>query len=110
MRIEIEQGKAEKAETPLAKIWKYPLQPSSVTIHWMPKGAKALHVGPDPNGLICVWCMVSPDEPAEKRAIILAATGESVPVAAAKDYIGTFITDDLVHHAFFPPTLDKAVS
>ena len=87
-------------------MWKYMLGPADIVVHDIPVGAKALSVGPDPQGNIAVWFIVAPDQPTEKRAIVLVGTGGPVPSNAAKDFLGTFVVGEYVWHAFTPPMSD----
>jgi len=86
----------------MATIWKYPVT-GETTVHEVPKGAAPLHMGADPEGNLCVWFVVNPDLPKEKRAIIVVGTGHSVPDDAAKAYVGTFVSGRFVNHVFAPP-------
>lgn len=87
---------------PMGTIWKYPLQPQDMTVCEIPKGAKALYVGGDAEGTVCIWFMVDPEQPTEKRAIVVVGTGNSLPIVAAKDYVGTFVVGKYVNHVFVP--------
>jgi hypothetical protein len=86
----------------MATIWKYPVAAQDVTVHEIPKGAKALHLGIDPQGILCAWFMVDPTQPKEQRALVMVGTGNELPMNAAKDYLGTFVIGEFVNHVFAP--------
>jgi hypothetical protein len=86
---------------PMGAVWKYPLR-EGLVVHEIPKGAKALYVGGDGEGAICVWFMVDPEQPKEKRAIVAVGTGNPLPLAIAPDYVGTIVTGPFVNHVFAP--------
>jgi hypothetical protein len=85
-----------------ASIWKYVLAAQSMSTHQIPKGAKALHMGPDAEERLCVWFLVDPEQPKEERVFVVAPTGGVVPMDAAKDYVGTFVYGPYVNHVFVP--------
>lgn len=109
MQTNARAGPAAPDDLPMGTIWKYPVAAQQLTVHEIPQGAKALHVGPDPDSVLCVWFLVAPQMPLEKRAIVLVATGGEVPIDAVDDYVGTFVVGSLVHHVFSPsPTQVQA--
>jgi hypothetical protein len=88
-----------------ATIWKYPLT-GQTTVHAMPKGAKALHLGTDPAGDICAWFLVDPEQDMEPRGLVVVGTGNSLPMNAAQYYLGTFVIGEFVNHVFVPPIIE----
>lgn len=79
-------------------IWKYVLQPN-IDIE-MPVGAQILSVREQGND-ICMWTLVSPDAPKEKRIFMVFGTGHDVPPVQMK-FLGTahLQSGGLVFHVF----------
>lgn len=75
----------------MKQVWKWSLreaQNASDQRIVMPKGAKLLRVGIDPQGDECVWAEVDPNsDTVVDRRIIVAGTGQNIPPEAI--YVGT---------------------
>jgi hypothetical protein len=97
----------QSEKPPMATIWKYPMSVTDTTVHEIPKGAKALHFGPDPEGTPCVWFLVDPTQPKELRAIVMVGTGHTVPIDAGKYYVDSFVAGPFVNHVFAPPVAEE---
>ena len=91
----------EASTIPMGTIWKYSIT-AGVTEHQIPQGAKALYVGPDPEGTACCWFFVMPDQPLETRQIVLFGTGHEIPAVAVRDFVGTLLAGEFVWHVFVP--------
>jgi hypothetical protein len=84
-------------------IWKYPVPASRRGAVEMPKGAKILTVQMQGDD-VCMWAMVDPAAPLERRQFLVVGTGHDIPGADALTYLGTFQPDEggspLVFHVF----------
>ena len=81
-------------------IWKFVLDPANLTIY-PPKGACFLSVG-EQKGDIVIWAMINPKETKEEnRTIEVFGTGQTIPPAEKRMFIGTVQMDSgLVFHVF----------
>lgn len=86
-------------------IWKYNLFLTGQLSIQMPKGAKVLSVGVDPQGYDSIWAFI-PDENAEKeeRVFYCIGTGwdieQVVPSDTEIEFIGTICGSPYVWHIF----------
>jgi hypothetical protein len=80
-------------------IWKFTLSMTESQVILMPEGAAILSVQAQHNR-VCLWALVVPNKPREKRVFRIFATGQ--PYAEEGNYIGTVQIDDgsLVWHVF----------
>lgn len=79
------------------KIYKYKIPIEDEIIIDLPKGAKILTVQVQ-NEQPCIWAIVDPLQPFEKRNLYLYGTG--MTVTHCESYIGTFQIYELVFHLF----------
>lgn len=71
----------------------------------MPKNAKILSAGLDPNGELCAWCMVEDTEAAASKTIYCIGTGWPVDLitAEAEDkliFLNSVTQGEFVWHFF----------
>lgn len=82
-------------------VWKFELPLGSVAAASMPKGARLVHVGPDPLGVPCVWAEVDPDAPTVRRLLGVIGTGHDVPMKAGRAvHVGSFVGGSFVWHLY----------
>ena len=83
------------------KIYKYELEVTNVQTIDMPVGAKILCIQLQ-NFMPCIWALVDPDMPKERRTIEIFGTGHDVPDKGERKYIGTYqlMNGALVYHCF----------
>jgi hypothetical protein len=81
-------------------IWKFELQASESQIE-MPEGAEILTLQMQ-NGVPCIWALVDPAEPIQKRYFEIFGTGHPIPqgVFKIRKYINTYQVSGLVFHVF----------
>jgi hypothetical protein len=83
-------------------IWKFPLTPHNETV-MMPTGAEILSAHAQ-GGCFCVWALVDPTQPMERRIIETFPTGEAIPcdIGIERKFIGTAMLAGgaLVFHVF----------
>jgi hypothetical protein len=88
-------------------IWKYPLtgggfvdfKQADEEIE-MPCTKRILHVGRDPQGQMCIWAMVNPEDPKNKYKISIRGTGHDASDVAHHQFIGTVFDGPYVWHIF----------
>lgn len=68
------------------KIFKYPIAIEQDGLIKLPVPFKPIHVGLDPNGLLCLWGEVNEDAIQADFRICVLMTGQDVP--GAKNYVG----------------------
>lgn len=84
------------------KVFKYPLNPTGLIVLNLPQGAKPLHVSLQHERL-CLWTLVDPDAPMEKRYFRLVGTGHEIAEAPERlRFVNTFFVDggNFVFHLF----------
>lgn len=84
------------------EIWKYILAANSNMIVEMPKEAEIL-TAQEQFGEICIWALVNPILPKEKREFVVYGTGHKIIYEREElDYIGTvqLYKGSLVLHVF----------
>lgn len=81
-------------------IWKYPLGITDTQNLMLPEGAEILSAQMQGETL-CLWALVNPDAPKQRREIEVLGTGNPAPEAARR-YIATVQshTSALVWHIF----------
>lgn len=85
----------------MQRIFKYPLQITDVQSIAIPRAAKFLHVGDNPEGMLCLWALVDDSNPLVNTEICIVGTGNYFPDAAQwPNYIGTAVMRPLVWHVF----------
>lgn len=83
------------------KIFKYPLRLSDLQEVALPRDARVLSVGLDPNGLLCLWALVNPSFDVVPRQVRIIGTGNEVPTEAlSMMFAGTVTTEYFVWHVF----------
>lgn len=92
----------EQSEAQLAMktIWKFPLAVQDRQDIQVPEGASFLSVKTQ-NGSLCLWAIVDPSQPKQRRTIEILGTGHKLD-ESEREYIGTAIMADgaLVWHIF----------
>lgn len=89
-------------------VWKFPIDPSDVIEVDMPEGAHVLTVQTQ-GDQVCMWALVNPDRPTERRFFRMAGTGHPIDEElGALIWIGTFQLHGgrLVFHLFELTGLD----
>lgn len=84
------------------KVWKFELDVSARQCIRMPSGAAVLSVGLQ-GATVCLWAMVDPTAPEEKRTFESYATGQDVSSPGGLRFIGTTVDlsgSPLVFHHF----------
>lgn len=81
-------------------IWKFPVLVTDAQVVIMPRGAQFLTLQVQ-NEEPCLWAMVDPELPKEKRYLLTIGTGSNFPPVIDK-YVGTYQLDGgaLVFHVF----------
>lgn len=81
-------------------IWKFPLAITDIQNVMLPEGAVILSAQSQRDNL-CLWALVSPDAPKQRREIEILGTGNPVPDVKRR-YISTtqMLGGDLVWHVF----------
>lgn len=82
-------------------VWKWPLNVVDKQDIFMPAGAEMLTVQVQ-DGKPCLWAMVDPSLPKERRVLCTAGTGHAIQEETGLDYVGTYQLEDgaLVFHVF----------
>jgi len=82
-------------------IWKYPLVITDTQNVMMPEGADILTAQIQHGSGLCVWALVNPDAPQQRREIEILGTGNPAPDAKRR-YIATvqMLGGNLVWHIF----------
>lgn len=87
-------------------IYKYPLEMKPVQEVEMPHGAQIIHVAAQYE-IPCLWAIVDPNSPTEKRVIGMATTGAHFPEGelSAGLHLGSFMLagGKFVGHLFESP-------
>lgn len=85
---------------PNARVWKFPLKITDIQNVMMPEGARVLTVQMQ-HGELCMWALVNPDAPKQRREIEVIGTGNPMPDAVRR-YIGTAqqLGGQLIWHVF----------
>lgn len=79
-------------------VYKYPIQRGDSQWVAMPHGAKPLHVGLDPNGILCLWALVEESKPMQDRRVYVVGTGH--PINFNAHYVGSVNDGPYVWHVF----------
>lgn len=82
------------------KVFKYPFDILTIQIIELPEGARPIHVGLDPNGRCCLWCIVHPDHRLVRRRLIVVGTGQRLGEAAEYSHVGSFLQTPFMWHVF----------
>ena len=80
-------------------IYKYAIGITDEQAVTMPRGAKILSAGLDPQGNPCVWAEVDTDEKDISVTIEIFGTGNPIQPHPRK-FIGTFVDDVFVWHVY----------
>lgn len=88
-------------------IYKYQLNGFETTID-LPVDAKVIHAGIDPQGKVCVWCMVGTRETRPRRFYI-QVTGETFEAAVVR-HVGSYVQGDFVGHVFMELTPTEQIA
>jgi len=81
----------------MRKVYKYNLANGDTELD-LPLNAEILTAGPDPKGDLCIWCLVNPDAPTEKKTFVIKGTGQDIENNLW--YIRTFKKGMFVWHVF----------
>ena len=89
----------------MSRIYKYLLTFTGVQEIEMPKGAQVIHVGVQ-SEVICIWAIVDPAQPTERRSFAILATGQPDFDPKIVHHLGSVIMTGgaLVRHVFEPAT------
>lgn len=82
-------------------IFKYKLETTGLQEIEIPEDAQVLSVQGQ-HGFLCLWAIVDPDKPKEKKRILLAGTGHPIPEDRNLKFIGTVqeFEGELIWHIF----------
>ena len=83
----------------MTKIFKYPIKIQQKQEISVPIGVVPIHVGLDPTGEPCIWCVVEIGRPTIDMSIIIIGTGHEMP-SEIKVHIGSFVQGPYVWHVF----------
>lgn len=83
-------------------IYKYPLDILTDNVSTLPKDGKIIHVGRDPNGLICIWLEINPDNELERRSFVLFGTGRPFDDDTLQ-HVGSVLDGHFVWHIYEKP-------
>ena len=78
-------------------IFKYTLDPGETTLD-LPAKAEILTAGKDNRGKACIWCLVNPDSPTEKKTFVIRGTGQVIENNLW--YIKSFKDNPFIWHVF----------
>ena len=81
-------------------IYKYPLEVKDLVRISMPRGAKVIHAGFDPQERLCVWAIVDTDRPLHVRAFCVAGTGNPFESPDMWEHINTVRIGPFIWHIF----------
>lgn len=84
-------------------IWKFPLAPGAPSRQMvsMPVYARLLSVGLDPQGELCVWAEVDPEEKRRQHVFFtVLGTGHPFPPEPMGPFIGTVSMAPLIFHVY----------
>lgn len=84
----------------MTTIYKYPLRFVDLIHVEMPRDAKILHAGFDPNGQLCLWAVVDTDKPKHTCAIKIVGTGNQFESPHLWTFVSTVIDATFVWHIF----------
>lgn len=88
----------------MKRIYKYELSSNSPQLIELPEGAQVLTAQGQHGRSVCLWALVDPERPTEKRYFEVFATGEAIPTDASvkRNYIGTAQLEGgrLIFHVF----------
>lgn len=82
----------------MKEIWKFPCSYAFKTEIKMPKDAKFLHAGLDPQNTFCVWMLVDPAAPQEIRNFYVYGTGWDVE--PDRQYLAAINVGQYMWHLF----------
>ena len=82
-------------------IYKYPFLVNDSVQITMPKDAKILGVGSQPNAGNVVWALVDPSKPAEMRSFVIYGTGHKIrSESETSRHVATWQDGSFVWHMF----------
>lgn len=88
----------------IKRIYKYELSANTPQSIDLPEGAQVLTAQGQHEQSVCIWALVDPERPKQKRYFEVFATGESVFVdmGVSRNYIGTAQLEGgtLIFHVF----------
>lgn len=81
----------------MKKIFKYEIDgyETEIQIHGY---GKIVHVGKDPNGVICAWAEVNPDDKLNGVWVYVIGTGHQIPHGTG--HVGTFNDGPFMWHVY----------
>ena len=79
-------------------IHKYPLT-SQTNYVSLPSGAKVVHFGLDPMGVLCMWAIVELSAPAITRRYVILQTGQQA-INGTMQYLGSCMVGPYMWHLF----------
>ncbi|OPB96846.1 hypothetical protein BAS10_07295 [Elizabethkingia meningoseptica] len=90
----------------MRKIFKYQLEIKDFNEIEMPMHAEVISLQVQ-NDIPCIWAIVNPDYPVEKRKFMTVGTGNEMPECLPEIFIGTYQLPELglVFHCFEIPNI-----
>jgi hypothetical protein len=83
-------------------MWKYPLEVTDT--QWLsdvPLPAEVMSVGLDPEGQMCVWVMVDPDQSQRKNvSVTITGTGNPISNIFTPKFVGSVTVGKFVWHVW----------
>lgn len=92
----------ERTDITMYKVFKYPIAPADYFAIDLPAGAQILTVAPQ-LGMVCLWALVDPGAPLERREFRWAGTGHEIAEPPDRlRYVSTFQLSGgaLIFHIF----------
>lgn len=81
-------------------IWKFPFLIGDTVVFDMSRGAEVVHLALDPQGRLCIWALVDPDAPRERRVFHVYGTGHPIERVEDLMHVGSFVDWSFVWHVF----------
>lgn len=81
-------------------IWKYQLELTDKQVIEAPMNARALSVGLDPAGDLCVWMEVERDVFNHGKTFYIVGTGHPLPDEQFIEFIGSVKQDPFMWHVY----------
>ena len=82
----------------MTTIWKFPIKIEREQVLQAPAGARVLHVGLDPIGVPCIWCLVTTTNDRVPFPVAVCGTGHPIPMDGI--HRGSFTQGPFVWHVF----------
>lgn len=90
----------------MTTVYKYPFQITPRQQMLLPPGRQIIHVGPDPDGKLCLWAIVDEARGVMNETLWLVGTGQQLPDGvSAQQHIGSCVNGPFVWHVFIEQTV-----